>query len=48
MAPVARGNGVSEEGMVVDLDAQRSVLSDGTDEIEEEGLRWVVCGGYHG
>ena len=26
MAPVARGDGVSEEGMVVDLDAQGGVL----------------------
>ena len=46
MAPVARGDGVGEEGMVVDLDAQGSVLIDGTDEVEEECLRWVVCGGY--
>ena len=46
MAPVAGRDGVSEEGMVVDLDAQGSVLLDGTDEVEEEGLRWVVCGGY--
>ena len=27
-------------------DAQGSVLLDSTDEIEEECLRWVVCGGY--
>ena len=46
MAPVAGRDGVCEEGMVVDLDAQGSVLSDGTDEVEEECLRWVVCGGW--
>ena len=45
-APVAGRDGVGEEGMVVDLDAQRSVLLDGTDEVEEDGLRRVVCGGY--